>query len=77
LTYDNTNSGALFKTDNKKGDRDPHYKGTIDVGGVDHWINGWVRESKSGQKFMSLSIRPKAEAVVRQPHYREDFEPLN
>lgn len=66
--YDNTNSGVLFKAD-KKTDNHPDYTGSIDVGGVDHWLSAWIKKSKDGTKtFMSLSVKPKEErqAAPRQ-----------
>jgi len=54
--YDNTNSGALFKNYRKDSDRHPDYKGTINVDGKDYDIAAWLRESKKGDKFMSLKV---------------------
>ncbi len=59
--YDDTNRGALFKNARKNGDTDPDYRGMVNVAGVEHWLNGWIKESKKGEKFMSLSLRPKEE----------------
>lgn len=63
--YDNTNSGALFKNDKDGNESRPDYKGSINVGGVDYWISSWLKTSKKGTKFMSLSVQPKDE-VNRQ-----------
>jgi len=57
--YDDRNRGALFKNSKKETDRDPDYTGHLDVGGVGHWISGWINTSKAGAKFMALSVRPK------------------
>ena len=55
--YDNTNRGVLFKNDRKNGnERAPDYKGTMNVDGVEHWLSGWVRKSKAGATFLSLSL---------------------
>ena len=64
--YDDKNRGALFRNDRKNGDKSPDYKGSINIGGAEHWINGWIRESKTGEKFMSLSVRPKGEAPAKK-----------
>jgi uncharacterized protein (DUF736 family) len=59
--FDKTNRGAVFKNDRKEGENDPDFKGTLNVDGVDHWVNGWRKVSKSGVKFLSLSIKRKTE----------------
>jgi uncharacterized protein (DUF736 family) len=54
-TYDNTNTGAIFKNEQKTGAQ-PDYRGTINVDGVDKQIALWVKESKAGMKFFSVKI---------------------
>ena len=62
MEYDNTNKGALFRDTNKpEGSKKPDYTGKLNVNGKDYRIAGWLRESKSGVKFLSLQIsEPKA-----------------
>jgi len=57
--YDNTNRGALFKNADKKAENHPDYKGSLNVSGIDYWISAWLKESKDGKKYMSLSVVPK------------------
>jgi len=61
MEYDNTNRGALFRNDDKdpNDDKERDYSGTLDVEGAEYWISGSVRTSKSGRKFLSLSVKPK------------------
>ena len=66
MEYDNSNRGVLFKNDRKETERHPEYKGSINVDGQEFWLSAWVKDGKSG-KFMSLSITPKNDQVVRQP----------
>ena len=56
--YDNTNRGVLFKG-KKEEENHPDYEGSINVGGVEYWLNAWLKTSKNGNKFMSLSVKPK------------------
>lgn len=57
--YDNTNRGALFKNDKTGGNPNwPDYRGQINVGGEEFWLDAWIKDGKKG-KFMSLSIKPK------------------
>lgn len=66
--YDNTNTGALFSNkDAKRNDRDPDYKGSLNVGGLEYWVSSWIKVSKSGAKFMSLSVKPKQAAQKPAP----------
>jgi hypothetical protein len=58
--YDDTNRGAIFRNADKQSETDRDYSGTINVGGVEYWLSGWVKTSKAGQKFLSLSVKPKA-----------------
>ena len=54
--YDNTNSFALFKNDKTK-DSQPDYTGNITLeGGKEMRMACWIRESKSGLKFLSGRI---------------------
>ena len=56
MSYDNTNTGAIFKNE-KKADNHPDYRGTINVDGVDKEIALWVKTSKDGTKqFFSAKI---------------------
>ena len=60
-TYDNTNRGSLFKNDKKTEEKHPDLSGSINIEGTEYWISGWSKMSKSGQKFLSLSVRQKQE----------------
>jgi hypothetical protein len=68
--FDDKNRGTLFRNDRKNGDKSPNYNGSLNVGGVEHWISGWIRQSKTGEKFMSLSVKPKEE--VGAAHTRSE-----
>jgi hypothetical protein len=59
--YDNTNRGALFRNDAKDptDDKERDYSGTLNIAGDEYWLSGWVRTSKNGRKFLSLSVKPK------------------
>jgi hypothetical protein len=65
--FDNTNRGALFKNDNKSGESDPDYKGEINIDGRELWLSAWIKTSKKGTKFMSLSVKPKDDKPKADP----------
>jgi hypothetical protein len=51
--------GILFKNDRATNERAPQYKGSATINGQEYWIGAWIREGKSGGKFMSLSFTSK------------------
>jgi uncharacterized protein (DUF736 family) len=56
MTYDNTNSGVLFRNE-KQNDKQPDYRGKVDIGGTEYKLAGWVRKSKTtGETFLSLKV---------------------
>ena len=58
------NTGALFKNNEKDSDTHPDYRGNLNVDGTEFWLSAWIKTSKQGMKYMSLSIKPKnAEAA--------------
>jgi uncharacterized protein (DUF736 family) len=64
--YDNTDKGALFKNDKTGGNPNwPDYRGSINVGGTEFWLNAWIKKSKKGDTYMSLSVKPKQEGGQR------------
>jgi hypothetical protein len=61
--YDNRNRGALFRNSDKKSPNHPDYKGSLNVDGKEFWLDAWINEirngEKAGQKFMSVTVKPK------------------
>lgn len=84
--YDNSNSGILGRNKRRRdGSKDPEFSGQCEVGGVEYWINAWVRESRKpeGGKFFSLSFKPKdqqtkpkAPAAADTPPDEDDSVPF-
>ena len=74
MEYDNTNRGALFRNDDKdpNDDKDRDYNGTLNVEGTEYWLSGWVRTSKSGRKYLSLSVKPKQDKPPASKAARAD-----
>ena len=58
--YNNENRFTLFKNNRKEKDTHPDYNGTINVDGVEYYLNAWLKEGKNG-KFFSGSIKLKDE----------------
>ena len=62
--YDDTNRGALFKNDKEGNEKRPDYTGTINIDGTDKRLAAWLRKSKKGVPYLSLSVsdpQPKGE----------------
>jgi hypothetical protein len=57
--YDNTNSGALCRDEQKAKETDRDYGGTLNVNGTEYWVSGWQRQAKSGKKYLALKLKPK------------------
>jgi uncharacterized protein (DUF736 family) len=58
--YDNTNRGALFKIEDKHSEEHADYRGELNANGVDFWVDGWLKTSKKGTRFISFRLKPKA-----------------
>ena len=57
-------TGSLFPNDNKKEDKHPDYTGKTMLNGKLMQVAGWINESKSGKKYMSLKFsefKPRAD----------------
>jgi uncharacterized protein (DUF736 family) len=77
MEYDNNNRGSLFKNDRKDDAKFPDYKGSINVDGTDYWLSAWIKVSKDGNKFMSLSVKNKNADASLQPKKKvkqEEFD---
>jgi hypothetical protein len=82
MAYDDTNRGVLFnEIDKKTGDNDRDYGGSININGEEFWLSAWIKTSKKGMKFMSLSVKPKAEkpaeAAASKPVSFDDEIPFS
>jgi hypothetical protein len=58
LAYDNTNRWTLNRNDRKEKETHPDYKGSLNIDGVDYWLDGWIKDGANG-KFISGSLKPK------------------
>jgi hypothetical protein len=53
------NSGAVFVNDHKSEDNHPDRTGNALIGGRQYWVNGWLKKTKCGEPYLSLSFRAK------------------
>lgn len=61
-----TNTGSLFKNDDRTQETHPTHKGSTDIEGVEYWINGWSNKTADGRGYLKLSFKAK-EARQAQP----------
>jgi hypothetical protein len=60
-TYDNSNSGALFKNEDKReGKKDPDYRGQAEIDSKYYWLDAWINKSKEGKTYMSVKFKAKS-----------------
>ena len=65
--FDNTNRGVLFVNNKKaEGSKQPDRTGSLNVDGVEYFLDGWIKKSASGQQFMSVSIKRKDKQPEQQ-----------
>lgn len=63
MEYKKENNGVLFKNEKKNSEKSPDYEGRINVNGKDYRLSAWIKESKAGKKYMSLSVSSMAKVV--------------
>lgn len=71
--YDNTNTGILTRNiECDETRKQPQYRGSMNVDGVEYWISAWVQEGKpgsklEGQKYFSMKYEPKQQQAQQPP----------
>jgi hypothetical protein len=64
-----TNTGAIFKNDKKTSDKQPDYKGKVNVNGKEMEVALWVKQGKNGSFFSAAFSEPYVapETMERRP----------
>jgi hypothetical protein len=60
-------SGSLFKNDKREKETHPNLTGTVMIGGVEYWASGWTKIRPNGEKWISLSFKPKEARGAERP----------
>jgi hypothetical protein len=83
-TYDNTNSGVLWKNSRKEKPTQPDFQGTIELGHdilqdlsqkfkdkekTEIRVSAWTKQKKDGEDFYSLSIQKH---IPKEKYQREN-----
>ena len=68
MAYQNKpNTGALFIKKQRKSEKQPNFEGNFNLGGKDWDIAGWMKVTKTGDKYISLKIEePQNKAKPQQ-----------
>lgn len=66
MAYDNTNRGVLFINERKEKDTQPDRTGSINIEGVEYFLDGWIKDGSKG-KFLSLSVKRKEKQPEAAP----------
>lgn len=78
MANNNFNRGVLFVNRNKRKQSDPDYSGTINIGGVDYWANGWINTARQGvrggEQFISFTIGNPKPANQGQQGYQQSTQ---
>lgn len=72
MQYDNTDTIVIFKNDKKGNEKAPDYTGKLfDADGKERRVALWLRDGKSGNKFMS----GKVEDLREQAQHPQQLAP--
>tara|TARA_R110000824_G_scaffold276311_1_gene464831 strand:+ start:2519 stop:2764 length:246 start_codon:yes stop_codon:yes gene_type:complete len=72
MDYDNNLRGVLFKNDKATEENNqPQYRGSCEIEGKEFSISSWIKKSKSGMTFMSLSFEVKQPAESTESATKE------
>jgi hypothetical protein len=79
MQYEDTNTGAIFRNERKTTDKQPDYRGTLDVNGEKFWVAGWIKTAgplarTPGQKFLSLALTKQEEIHSKPASTATDFD---
>ena len=68
MSYENVGKGFLMRRDEKRSAKSPDYSGKLEMDNGDViQVSGWIEESKSGKKYLSLSLQVEVEDEPAKP----------
>jgi uncharacterized protein (DUF736 family) len=73
--------GSLFKNEKKTAPNQPDYRGELKWHNQLLKVAGWIKESKTGKKFLSLKVEAidttsasfKPEGIIEKPRNNDDL----
>jgi hypothetical protein len=75
--YDNTNRFQIWKNERKAEDRDPDFTGTLNVNGVEYFVDAWKRKPDANERAPTLSgkVKIKSKQPAAPPAAQPDLTP--
>ena len=64
MAFDRTDTFTLSRNERREKDTHPDFTGSLNVDGVEYWLNAWTKEL-NGRKFFSGTVKRKD--PVRSP----------
>ena len=76
--YDNTNTIAIFKADKGDNPKRPDYSGNLNCEGTEYKVSVWIRDSKTGNTFLSGQMHATQETkkqpqAPKKDHFKNDI----
>lgn len=75
--YDNTNTGALFKSDKQGNEKRPDYKGPANVDGIEKEMAAWITKDRNGNTFMRIKFEDKRDRQQQSKQQPDPNAPLD
>ena len=75
MSYDNTNRGSVWRNEDKT-EANPtwaDFKGTINIEGVEYWLNAWKRKPDANPKAPPLSFTVQRKEKQPAPEQPNDY----
>ena len=73
MEYNNTNRGQIWKNEDRKSDSHPHFKGSMDIDGVEYWVSAWTRKPDANPKSPALTFSFKKKIKNFVNSYRNKY----
>ena len=69
-------SGSLFREQEKKSEKSPDYTGKVKIEGKELRLAGWIKQTKSGDTYLSLALSEPREGGAPRPKPNSDDIPF-
>lgn len=75
MSYDNNNTGIMYRNLRKEKADHPDYTGSVTINGEQFWLSAWLKDAKPDSKlkakgvdkFLSITFQPSQENRPTKP----------